>query len=186
MFCTFYICYVHLDLETLNTIRKKINFLLTGQTKTNVYFVTFICTLTARNDIFQRVFVVPQRAFLPARAKCTSSSAPPETRTFFEKSHPIRPPVPAQPVSVSALKNPHPPVCRYVAPRDLRGKTCEPHSSAVETVQFLSKNCADNSVLFKELCRQFSSFQRTVKTVQFFSKNCEDSSVLIKELWAQF
>ena len=93
VFCKFYICHVHLDLETLDTIRKKKNFLLTGQTKTNVYFVTCICTLTARNDIFQRVFVVPHRTLLPARVLCTSRSAPPETRTFFEKSHPIRPPV---------------------------------------------------------------------------------------------
>ena len=124
-----------------------------------MYFVTCICTLTARNDIFQRVFVVPQRTFLPARARCTSSSAPPETCTFFEKSNPTRPPVlpsvPSQPVPTPALKNLHPPVRRHVVPRDLLGKIRGLHSSAVETVQFLSKNCGESSVLIKELWAQF-------------------------------
>ena len=96
------------------------------------------------------------------------------------------PPVPTQPVPVTALKNPHLPVRRHMAPRDLRDKTRGPHTSAVETVHFLSKNCGDSSVLFKELSRQYSSYQRTVETVLFLSKNCGDSSVLIKELWRQF
>ena len=52
--------------------------------------------------------------------------------------------------------------------------------------QFLSKNCVDSSVPIKELCRQFSSYQRTVSTVQFLSKNCVNSSVPIKELCRQF
>ena len=168
MFCTFYICYVHLDLETLNTIRKKKNFLLTGQTKTNVYFVTCICTLTARNDIFQHVFVVPHRTFLPARAHVRP--APPHLKpVHFLKNPPDPParvpPILAQPVPVPALKNPHPPVRSHMAPRDMRGKTSGPHISALETLHFLSKSCGDSSVLSKELFRQFSSYQRTVGRV---------------------
>ena len=93
MFCTFRFCYVHPKLETLNTIRKNkwINFLLIGRKKkkTNIYFVTCICTLTTHIDIFRRFFVVPQNTCIHPNT-CTSSLAPPKTRASLEKSHPPR------------------------------------------------------------------------------------------------
>ena len=143
---------------------QKKSFLLRGQTKTNVYFVTCICTLTASNDIFQRVFVVPKRTFLPARAhvrpapphlkpvhflkNCTRSARPCATRirSSLKKSSPARPSPrgPARP----AGKNPW-------------------------TAQLC---CGNSSVLIKKLWRHLSSFQRTVQTVQYLSKNCWHSS----------
>ena len=144
-----------------------------------MYFVTCICTLTARNDIFQRVFVVAQSTFLPVLAHV--HPAPPHLKPVHFLKNRTRSARPCATRTCSAstyssLKNPQPPVRRHMAPRDLRGKTRWPHPSVVETGQFLSKNCPDISVLFKELFRQFSSFQRTVQTVQFLSKNCGHSS----------
>ena len=161
MFCTFYICYVHLDLETVNTIRKKMqkkNFLLTGQTKINVYFVTCICTLTARNDIFQRVFVVPQRTFLPVRAHVRP--APPHLKP------------------VHFLKN----RTRFARPCATRTRSASTRSSlkksspgrpsthgfarpAEQNPWTVHLCCGNSSFLIKELGREFSSFQRTVDTV---------------------
>ena len=128
-----------------------------------MYFVTCICTLTARNDIFQRVFVVLQKTFLPARAHVRQ--APPHLKPVHFLKIALDPPARVPPVLVPALKNLHPPVRRHMVRRDLRGKTRGPHTSAMETVHFSPKNCGDSSVLFKELWREFSSFQRTVGTV---------------------
>ena len=165
-----------------------------------MYFVTCICTLTARNDIFQRVFVVPQRTFPPARAHVrsvpphlkpvhflknrTRSARPCATRTrsasirsSLKKSSPAHP-------------SPHDPA-RSAGQNPWTAHLCCGNSSllikelwrqftsyqrTVETVHFLSKNCGDSSAFFKELSRQFSSFQRTVQTVQFLSNNCGHSS----------
>ena len=158
MFCTFYICYVHLDLETLNTIRKKINFLLTGHKKSNVYFVTCICTLTARNDIFQRVFVVPQRTFLPARAHVRS--APPHLKPVHFLKNCTRSARPCATRSRSAST-------RSSLKKSSAARS-SPHGPALpagQTPWTAHLCCGNSSLLIKELWRQFSSYQRTVGTV---------------------
>ena len=154
MFCTFYICYVHLDLEILNTIRKKnakkIKFLLTVQTKTNVYFVTCICTLTASNDIFQRVFLVLQELFYRPEPSLRPAPPPLKPLHFLKNRTRFRSASTRSSLKKSSSARPSP---------------CGPARPAGQNSWIAQLCCGNSSVLFKELCRQLSSFQRTVGTV---------------------
>ena len=135
-------------------------------------FVTCICTLTARNDIFQRVFVVPQRTFLPARAHVRS--APPHLKSVHFLKNRTRS---ARPCATRT---------RSASTRSSLKKSSSVRPSPHGPVRPVGQNpwtahlCFGNSsLIIKELWRQFSSYQRTVQTVQLFSKNCPDSSVLM-------
>ena len=137
---------------------KKINFLLAGQTKTNMYFVTCICTLTARNDIFQRVFVVLQRTFLSARAHVRP--APPHLKPVHFLKNRSRS---ARPCATRT---------RWASARSSLKKSSPARPSPYGSARSAGQNswtahlcCGNSSLLFKELSRQFSSFQRTVGTV---------------------
>ena len=66
---------------------EQINFLLIGRKNlTNLYFVTYICTLTTCIDIFQRFLVLQEKNFCTRPNSCRFGPAPPETCAFFEKS----------------------------------------------------------------------------------------------------
>ena len=94
-FFSFYICYVHLDLETLNTTRKKCrkNKLLTDRTNKSqcvVFYLHMYANSTQRYS--STFFRGAPKIFSTRPSPCKFSFALAETGTFFEKLHLIRPP----------------------------------------------------------------------------------------------
>ena len=108
------------------------NKFLTDRTKkiNNLYFVTCMCTLTTRIDIFQRFFVMFQKTFLLARTRGREPRPPSEPVPFLKDRTPFRPlafwAAPTPPVLVPALKVSHLPALRHMASR---GTTYRSHNS---------------------------------------------------------